>query len=457
MTASREAPAAPPRDLPWGGHAKGSRGYRRLLAALACAGVATFAQLYSTQALLPRLSSDLGVDAAQAALTVSFATLGLAGSVLPWSFVADRVGRVPAMTAGVMAATLLGLIAPFAPGIGLLVALRCLEGVALGAVPALAVAYLTEEISTAHTALAAGTYVAGTTVGGLLGRLVAGPISDVWGWRAAIFAVAALGAVAAGAFIALAPRQRGFVPANRRAQSAASQAAASQPAASQSAVARLAASQASASQPAVAGRLAALFNRRLGALYFQAFALMGGFVAIYNFLGFRLELPPFALPTAFTSLLFLAYLSGTFSSGYAARLSGRFGRRAVIIASIALMAAGVLLTIPDWLPSILAGLLLLTAGFFGAHGLGSGWIGTLATAGRAQAAALYNLAYYAGSSLVGWLGGLVFQSFGWSWLAVGTGAVALGTAAVAAVAHPAALASQRRGLVTAPEGAARDR
>src|SRR5438128_547345 len=114
----------------WTGHAKGSRGYRRLLAALAFAGVATFAQLYSTQALLPRLSADLRIDAAQAALTVSLATLGLAVAVLPWSFVADRVGRVPAMTAGVAVATLLGLLAPLAPGIGVLLALRCLEGAA---------------------------------------------------------------------------------------------------------------------------------------------------------------------------------------------------------------------------------------------------------------------------------------------------------------------------------------
>ncbi|MEA5453326.1 MFS transporter [Sinomonas sp. JGH33] len=434
MTASREAPTAPPSAQPWAGHAKGSRGYRRLLAALACAGVATFAQLYSTQALLPRLSGDLGVDAAQAALTVSVATLGLAVSVLPWSFAADRVGRVPAMAAGVATATLLGLVAPFSPGIGLLVVLRCLEGVALGAVPALAVAYLTEEISKANTAVAAGTYVAGTTIGGLLGRLVAGPVADVWGWRAGIFAVSVLGAVAAGGFITLAPSQRGFVPANRRARAA----------------------QPAAAQPAAARRASSLLNRRLGALYLQAFALMGGFVAIYNFLGFRLELPPFALPAAFTSLLFLAYLSGTFSSGYAARLSERFGRRAVIIASIGLMAAGVLLTIPDWLPSILLGLIALTAGFFGAHGLGSGWIGALATTGRAQAAALYNLAYYAGSSLVGWLGGLVFQSYGWSWLAAGTGAVALGTAAAAAVAHPATGAVRRSALPRAPRGAAGD-
>jgi predicted MFS family arabinose efflux permease len=221
-------------------------------------------------------------------------------------------------------------------------------------------------------------------------------------------------------FVALAPRQRGFVPlrANGFGEAGAS----------------------GSVRGAVAQALrllgAQLQSRRLLALYLQAFTLMGGFVAVYNFLGYRLEAPPFFLPAAVTSLLFLAYLSGTASSGYAARLSERYGRRAIIVASMLLMAAGVLLTAFDSLPAILAGLVVLTAGFFAAHGLGSGWTGALASTGRAQAAALYNLGYYAGSSLLGWLGGFVFQGLGWWWLSVGIAGLAVATAAVAAVVHP---------------------
>ena len=104
------------------------------------------------------------------------------------------------------------------------------------------------------------------------------------------------------------------------------------------------------------------------------------------------------------------------------------------------MAVGVLLTAVDSLPVILVGLVILTAGFFAAHGLGSGWTGALASTGKAQAAALYNLGYYAGSSLLGWLGGFVFQG-GWRWLAAGIAALALATAAIAAVVHPSREAS----------------
>lgn len=408
------APGTAPAAVRWQGHPKGSSGYRRLIAALACAGVATFAQLYSPQALLPRLASELGIDPARAALTVSLATIGLAVAVLPWSFVADRIGRVEAMRWGILAATALGLAGPLAPSFEALLPLRFLEGVALGSVPAIAIAYLSEEVSRRHAAVAAGTYIAGTTVGGLAGRLVAGPLADVVGWRLGIIAVSILGAAAAVAFIALAPRAKGFSPAPRTPGGIGGAAAA---------VVRTLGAQ--------------LRNGRLLMLYGQAFLLMGSFVAVYNYLGFRLEAAPFWLPASLASLVFVAYLSGTVSSGFAARLSERFGRRAVVVASTVAMAAGAVVMVSDSLPAVLAGLLVFTAGFFAAHGIASGWTGALAASGKAQAASLYNLGYYGGSSLLGWAGGLVFHAWGWAALVLGVAALALTTAIASWAAHPA--------------------
>jgi len=167
------------REQPWAGHSRGSAEYRRLLAALFCAGIATFAQLYSPQGVLPQISTDLGVTAASAALMVSASTIGLAIGVIPWSMIADRIGRVKAMSVSVITATVFGLLTPLAPSFHLLLAGRLLEGLVIGGVPAIAIAYLTEEIAPEHAARAAGTFVAGTSVGGLLGRVVAGPVTDI--------------------------------------------------------------------------------------------------------------------------------------------------------------------------------------------------------------------------------------------------------------------------------------
>ncbi|WP_454811089.1 MFS transporter [Paenarthrobacter nitroguajacolicus] len=390
----------------WEGHVKGSRGYSRVLAALALAGVATFAQLYSTQAVLPLMAADLRITAAEAALSISLATVGLAVTVLPWSFVADRIGRVRAMAIGIAVATLLGLLVPLAPTVPWLLGLRTLEGMALGGIPAIAIAYLNEEVTKIHTALAAGTYVAGTTLGGLAGRLVAGPVGELWGWRAAALAVSLLATVSAVLFLVVVPKQRRFSPAP--------------PMGFRGALRTL-------------GRHSS--NPKLLSLYLQAFLLMGGFVAVYNYLGFRLHAEPFGLPATVVSLIFLAYLSGTISSRWAAGLTTRFGRRNVLVAGIAIMSAGLAMTLVENLAATLAGLVIFTGGFFAAHSVGSGWTGAIATTGRAQAASLYNLSYYLGSSVIGWAGGLAFQAFGWPALALSVIALSCTTAAVTLIVH----------------------
>lgn len=387
----------------WTGHSHGSREYRRLLAGLFFAGIATFAQLYSPQAVLAQIADYFTVGAADAALVVSTSTIGLAIGVIPWSVVADRVGRVRAMTIAVISATVFGLLVPFAPTFSLLLTGRFVEGLMLGGVPAIAIAYLSEEIEPRHAARAAGSYVAGTSIGGLLGRLVASPVAELANWRVGVFSVAVLCAVSAALFITLIPRPQGFVPSRARRRGI---------------------------DPSLVGLIRAnLQSPRLLALYAQGFLLMGGFVALYNFLGFRLAGEPFNLPQSLISLVFVAYLAGTWSSAQAGVLAARFGRWWVLLLAVALMIGGVVLTLSVWLPLTLTGLLLATAGFFAAHAVASGWTGTEASVGRAQASSLYNLSYYAGSSLFGWLGGVFFVTWGW----VGTAGMVAGLAAVAAL------------------------
>lgn len=143
---------------------------------------------------------------------------------------------------------------------------------------------------------------------------------------------------------------------------------------------------------------------------------MGAFVAVYNYLGFHLIAPPFLLPVWLVTLLFLAYLAGTVSSPWAGSLASRFGRRRVLLSSIAVFSTGILLMLIPQPIVILAGLVVFTAGFFGAHSIASSWAPVLADPdSRAQAPSLYYFAYYAGSSLFGWLLGVVFGELGWIW------------------------------------------
>lgn len=382
------------------GHTRGSAAYRRILVALFFAGVATFAQLYSTQGVLPAIAADADVSPASASLTVSLATAGVAISVIPWALVGQRIGRARAMTVAIVAAVVFGCLVPFSPTFEVLLAGRLLEGLALGAIPAIAVAYISEEIVAEHSPRAAGVYVAGTAIGGLLGRVVAGPVADATHWRVGMLVVAGLCAAAAVAFVLLVPARRREVREDR----------------------------------AAAGLRA--FGRRLGSalrrpalltLYVHPFLLMGAFVALYNYIGFRLEAPPFALSTGVVSLLYFAYLAGTWSAGQAGGWTSRLGRLPTLLLALGAMAAGILITLAPSVPVIVTGVVLATAGFFAAHAIVAAWVPLQAPDAAGEASALYSLSYYLGSSVLGWAVGLVFAAAGWpatSWVLAGLIALA---------------------------------
>jgi MFS transporter, YNFM family, putative membrane transport protein len=66
---------------------------------------------------------------------------------------------------------------------------------------------------------------------------------------------------------------------------------------------------------------------------------------------------------------------------------------------------------------VLAGLLVMTVGFFAAHSVASSWVGrrasTLPTGSPAVASSLYLFAYYLGSSVGGAVGGIAYDHGGW--------------------------------------------
>ncbi|MBW1604349.1 MFS transporter [Streptomyces sp. JJ66] len=356
---------------------------RRVNVALFALGLATFALLFSTQALLPALSADFAVTPDSASWTISAATIGLAVCVLPLSMLSERFGRRQVMTVSVAVAVGVGLLQPLAPDLGWLVALRAVQGAAIAGIPASATAYLSEELPRGALVGAIGLFVAGNSVGGMSGRILTGWVAEGYGWRGALLAVGALALLCAAAFRLLLPKAHGFTPAPL--------------------------------DPRTLVRTvrAHLADPLLCRLYAIGLLFMAVFGAVYTVIGFRLVAEPFGLSQGLVGSVFVIYLVGTFSSAAAGRLVGRLGRRGALYLAIGATAAGLLLTLAADLVTVLAGLVLVTAGFFAGHATASAAVSRTVTHGRAQASALYQMAYYAGSSLGGTLGALAYHAGGW--------------------------------------------
>src|ERR1700760_1275200 len=93
----------------------GDPGMRRVRLGLFAAGLATFALLYTPQPLLPLLSGAFRVSPAAASLAMSAGTFALALAVIPVSSLSEVCGRRALMIVSVLAAALLGLLAPLSP------------------------------------------------------------------------------------------------------------------------------------------------------------------------------------------------------------------------------------------------------------------------------------------------------------------------------------------------------
>jgi YNFM family putative membrane transporter len=85
------------------------------------------------------------------------------------------------------------------------------------------------------------------------------------------------------------------------------------------------------------------------------------------------------------------------------------------------MLAGIALTLAQALITIIAGIAVLTFGFFGAHSVASSWVGLRARHSKGQASALYLFFYYIGSSVAGYCGGFFWSAAGWRGVATFTG------------------------------------
>lgn len=375
---------------------QGTPAYRRLTLAMLFAGFSTFSLLYSVQPLLPLFAADYGLSAEGASLAVSLATGPLAIGILFAGILSDRIGRRPLMVWAMFAAGALTLAAALVPGWSALLALRLLTGVALAGVPAVAMAYVAEEVDVASVGAAMGLYIAGSAIGGMGGRLVASLVADVAGWRWALGSVGLAGVLMAEGFRRLAPASRGFVAG-------------------------------SGGHP-FAGVVALFRDRALPLLYAEAFLLMGVFVTVYNYAGFRLLAPPYGLSQAAVGLVFLLYILGSASSAAFGAFAGKIGRRRVFWLPIVLLIGGVAATEARPLPLVIAGIALVTIGFFGAHSIASAWVGRRALGNRGQAAALYLFFYYLGSSVLGSAGGFAWSHAGWpgvAWFCLVLGALAL--------------------------------
>src|SRR6476646_3562424 len=129
--------------------------------AVPTAGFATFLNLYSPQALLPRLSHEFNVSAGEISSLITAATVAIALTAPFTGALADVLGRKRLITVAAFAIVVPTLVMAFAWTVPQLVVLRFVQGLLVPPIFTVAVAYVGDEWPPADIARITGLFVSG--------------------------------------------------------------------------------------------------------------------------------------------------------------------------------------------------------------------------------------------------------------------------------------------------------
>ncbi|WP_139490663.1 MFS transporter [Brevibacillus dissolubilis] len=362
---------------------QGTSAFRKSNLALFAAGFNTFAILYSTQPLMQEFTREFHVSPTMASLPLSVTTISLAVSMLLFSSLSEVWGRKSVMFISMLAASVLSILTAFSTTFESLLLLRVIQGFALGGLPSIAMAYLGEEMEPTSLGVAMGLYISGNSLGGVFGRIMSGVLTDQFNWHLAMGVIGFISLIASLIFLVNLPKSQHFHP-----------------------------------RPMEIGKLCAsmvdhLKDPGLLILYSIGFLILGSNVALFNYIGYVLTAPPYSLSQTLVGWIFIVFLVGMFSSVWMAKMAQTFGRKKALTLSMLITLAGVLLTLDTHLGVKIAGLPIVSFGFFGSHSIVSSWVGRRALRNKAQASSLYLFFYYAGSSIGGTAAGVFWSSYGW--------------------------------------------
>jgi YNFM family putative membrane transporter len=351
--------------------------------AVPTAGFATFLNLYSPQALLPRLSHEFNVSAGEISTLITAATAAIALTAPFTGALADVLGRKRLITASIFAIVVPTLLMSFASSVPQLVVLRFVQGMLVPPIFTVTVAYIGDEWPPGEVTRVAGLYTAGSSCGGFCGRLVPGFVTDLLDWRAAFAANALLTLAVAIAVAVMLPRERHLV--------------------------RSEGLLASSRQ-----MLAHLRNPRLLAIYAVGFGVLFNFTSVFTYVNFHLAAPPYLFSPALLGAIFVTYLAGSLLVPWIGRGVSLFGRRRFVLGIVAVWVAGALLLLASPVSIIIAGLTVCAACGLLCQAVSTSYVITVVKEGRSSAVGLYASIFYIGGSVGAFLTGFAWNAAGWT-------------------------------------------
>jgi predicted MFS family arabinose efflux permease len=344
------------------------------------AGFTAFLDLYATQPLLPLFMRTFHASHVTVSLTITAPTIAVALAAPFAGRLADRMGLRRVILGSAFGLALATALAATSNGLGQIIGWRFIQGLITPGVFAGAMAYIHHEWPPSRIGRATAAYIGGTVTGGFTGRALAGITAAGGDWRTAFLALGALNIVVAIALWRWLPLERHADTPEARETGA---------------------------------FVAHLRYPQLLATYVVGFCVLCAQVAMFTYVPFHLEAPPYSLSTAALGWLFAVYLVGAIVTPLSGRWIDHFGQRIGISLAVVLGVVGSLLTLVSSLTIVIVGLSLFATAVFIAQSSASSHVGASTERDRGLAIGLYSTFYYLGGSVGGVVPALAWNRAGW--------------------------------------------
>ncbi|QCI17419.1 MFS transporter [Buchnera aphidicola (Aphis helianthi)] len=365
---------------------KNTKKFNQIVLSLFLGGFSSFSILYCVQAILPIFSKQFCLTATESSLSLSATTAMMAIGALFTGVLSDIIGRKLIMSISLLIASVLTIICSTIDHWNMIIFIRALIGLSLSGVVAITITYIVEEVHSNSLSLCIGLYISGNTIGGCSGRILSSMIAEYFSWNVSLFIIGVFSLISSFLFLYFLPSSKNFYPISIN------------------------------YKKFLSNFYSHLKNPILFNLFMLGFLLMGSFVTIFNYIGYRLILKPFLFTPSSIGLLSIIYLTGVYSSPKAGILINKYNKGKILVISLLLMIVGLLITQFNQITTIILGLIIFSGGFFASHSIASSWVSAYAKFAKVQATSLYLFFYYLGSSIFG-----TFSGYFWfysKWLGI---------------------------------------
>ncbi|WP_445505545.1 MFS transporter [Niallia sp. 03091] len=337
-----------------------------------------FIIIYGPQPILPLFMKEFGVSMSTASLSISLTIIGIVFSSLFLAAFSDKWDRKKVVLISNILLIIPNAALIFTHSFFWLLVFRFFQGTLITGVTTILMTYASEEFPKKNKGMVLATYVSATLLGGLLGRVLCGFMTEHFNWESFFFITTIMTTLISLLIYFCLSDSTNQVKTGKQ------------------------------------NFMDHFKNLPLLSTFFIGFSHFFSFVGLFNYLPFYASQDPFNYSVTQTSLLYLTYIWGIASSLITGMVSNRFGRRGTIAFGHLVGASGILITLIPSPYTLIIGASILVLGQFCSQSSVTAYITDVVSHSKGAATSLYQCFFYLGGSLGAWLPGILWRHFDWS-------------------------------------------